>query len=697
MRLKRSYLSPLVLALGLGLAACGGPSDSSKTGAPESSASEQAEKASPVIKPWGYPLDAFDRATQPGDDFFRFANGGWLDATPIPDDRSGTGFSIIMRERNDARMAEIISSLQENDQAAGSDGQKIRDLYLNFMDEDAIEAAGMAPFEEDISRILSARTHEDIARVMADAALGTGSIFGVSVAADVKSPTDYTVYAGQSGLGLPDRSYYLRAGENLAEQRAAYQAYMAEVFGLLDLEKVDAYAQDLMALETELAVIHWSRADRRDATRTYNPTSLGQLQATAGGFPWRTYMEALGLEGTETIVLREADTFEPVAKLFAETSPDLWRHYLLFHYVSANADYMPERFAQADFDFYGKVLSGQKTQRARDKRAIALVNGFLNQAVGKIYIERFFPEESKRQMSEIFENIRTAFSARIDGLDWMTDETKVAAQNKLAAMTAKIAYPDKWRDYGDVEIVAGELFQSIKNIRAEGRAFQNARLGTKVDKDEWFTGPQTVNAFYSPSRNEAFIPAGYIQSPLFDPAADPALNYGAIGSIIGHEIGHGFDDQGSRYDADGTLRSWWTEEDRAAFDALGDKLAAQFDAYEPLPGINVNGRQTLGENIGDLAGITVAYHAYLLSLDGKEAPVLDGFTGPQRVFLGRAQGRRFKRTDESLRQRLLSAPHSPMPLRVNGMIRNMDEWYEAFGIEEGDALYIAPEDRVKIW
>jgi len=399
-----------------------------------------------VIEPWGYPLDAFDRATKPGDDFFRFANGGWLDATPIPDDRSGNGFSIIMRERNDARMAEIISSLQESDQKVGSDGQKIRDLYLNFMDEDAIEAAGMTPFEEGISKIRSARTHEDIARVMADAEMGTGSIFGISVAADVKSPTDYTVYAGQSGLGLPDRSYYLRAGENLSEQRAAYQAYMAEVFGLLDGEKINAHARDLMALETELAAIHWSRADRRDATRTYNPTSLTELEAIAGGFPWRVYMEALGLGETETIVLREADTFAPVAKLFEDTSPDLWRHYLLFHYVSANADYMPERFAEADFNFYGKVLSGQKAQRARDKRSIALVNGFLNQAVGKIYIERFFPEESKRQMSEIFENIKTAFSARIDGLDWMTDETKVAAQRKLAAMTAKIAYPDKWRD-----------------------------------------------------------------------------------------------------------------------------------------------------------------------------------------------------------------------------------------------------------
>lgn len=695
MRFRHSYFSPMILAVSLGLAACGGADEKSDKSASVDPVT--LAKVEPVITPWGYPLDAFDRATQPGDDFFRFANGGWLDATPIPDDRSGTGFSIVMRERNEARIAQIIESLQTGDLGAGSNEQKIRDLYQNFMDEDAIEAAGMSPFEADIAKLKAITTHEDVARAMGDAEMGIGSIFGIGVAVDAKSPTQYAIYAGQSGLGLPDRSYYLRAGEKLSGQREDYQDYMGEVFDLLGGQDAKARAKALMALETELAAIHWTRADRRDATRTYNPVSLADLEDTARGFPWRAYMQALGLGSSDKIILREADTFPAAATLFAKTDVEIWKDYLLFHYVSANADYMPATFAEADFGFYGKVLSGQKTQRARDKRAIGLVNGFLNQAIGKIYIERFFPEESKQQMSEIFENIRTAFSMRIEGLDWMTDETKIAAQKKLAAITAKIAYPDKWRDYSNVEIVPGALFQSVRNVRGERRAFQNARLGTTVDKAEWITGPQTVNAFYSPNRNEAFIPAGYIQSPLFDPAADPALNYGAIGSIIGHEIGHGFDDQGSRYDADGTLRSWWTEADRAAFDALGDRLAAQFDQYEPLPGINVNGRQTLGENIGDLAGVTVAYHAYLLSLDGKEPPVLDGFTGAQRVFLGRAQGRRYKRTDESMRQRLLSAPHSPMPLRVNGMIRNMDEWYDAFDIKEGDALYLAPEDRVKIW
>lgn len=693
MQCSCSYLSSLILAFGMGLVACSGEE---VPAVPVETASLQASTA-PVIKPWGYPLDAFDRQVRPGDDFYRFANGGWLDATQIPSDRSGTGFSVTMLDRNEERMAEIISSLQGSKPVPGSKEQQVHDLYTSFMDKDAIDSAGLAPFEADLTKIQRIDTHTDVALAMADAAMSIGSLFGIGVGIDAKSPTQYTVYAGQSGLGLPDRSYYLRPGEKLAQQRAAYQDYMAEVLMLLGENEAQARAARLMQMETDLADLHWSRADRRDVSRTYNPVQTDQLETQAPGFPWEIYLQKIGLGEVDTVILREADTFKPVAELFARTDVSVWRDYLLFHYVSANADYMPENFAQADFAFYGRVLSGQEEQRPRDKRAIGLVNGFLNQAVGQIYIERFFPEESKRQMVEMFENIRKAFSIRIDNLEWMTDATKVAAQNKLAAMTGKIAYPETWRDYGAIKIRPDDLFENIRNARVENRIYLNARLGTVVDRSEWITGPQTVNAFYSASRNEVFIPAGYIQSPLFDPGADPAINYGAIGSIIGHEIGHGFDDQGSRYDADGTLQSWWTDEDRVAFDALGDRLAAQFDQYEPLSGINVNGRQTLGENIGDLAGLTVAYHGYLLSLEGERSPVLDGFTGEQRLFLGRAQGRRFKRTEESLRQRLLSAPHSPMNLRVNGMIRNMDEWYEAFDVQEGDMLYLAPEKRVKIW
>ncbi len=697
MTLSKTYLIPMMIALGLSAAGCGSGSETPSASDTAVSAPTPDAALKPVIEPWGYPLAAFDRETKPGDDFYRFANGGWLDATPIPSDRSGTGFSIVMRDRNDKRMAEIIESLQSRELEAGSNEQKIRDLYESFMDEDAIETAGMSPFEADIARLKSIETHESVALAMADAGLGIRSVFGIGVGADSKSPTNYTIYASQSGLGLPDKSYYLRDSERLEEQRKAYRAHMVKVLRLLEQDQPGQRATKLFRLEKNIAERHWSRAESRDATRTYNPISLDELDVLAKGFPWRAYMDASGLQGTDALVLRQKSSFKPVAALFARTDVEVWKDYLLFHYVSANADYMPKRFADADFDFYGKVLNGQQQQRARDLRSIGLVNGTLNQALGEIYIDRYFSEESKQLMIEMFENIKAAYVIRINHLEWMTDETKVAAQKKLAAMTGKIAYPDKWRDYSNIDIRPGDIFGNIRRARIENRNFQNARLGTKVDKNEWFSGPQTVNAFYSPTRNEVFIPAGYIQSPLFDQAADAALNYGAIGSIMGHEIGHGFDDQGSRYDADGTLQSWWTEDDRKAFDVLGTRLAEQFSEYEPLPGINVNGRQTLGENIGDLAGMTAAYHAYLISLDGKEAPVLDGFTGPQRFFLGRAQGRRYKRTEESLRQRLLSAPHSPMNLRVNGMIRNMDEWYETFDVKEGDALFIAPEDRVKIW
>ena len=651
----------------------------------------------PVIKPWGYPLDAFDETTKPGDDFFQYANGGWLERTEIPSDRSGTGFSIVMMERNEARIAEIIADFSGAEVAAGSDAQKIRDLYNDFMDLEAIEAKGLDPVKEDLARIRAAQTHEDIAALMADPELGLGGPLSVYVTIDSKDPTTYVMGATHSGLGMPDRSYYLRDSERLNEMRVAYKEHLARMLALLGEENVDARADAVFGLEKEIATHHWERAKRRNADLTYNRMSIEELKDFAPGVPWDTVLNGLYLPTDGDIVVREKDAFPPLAALFAATPVELWQDYLLTSYISSNAAYLPEDIYLADFEFYGRALRGQEEPRDREKRGIALVNGRLDQAVGKEYIDRYFPEESKVLMTEMFENIRLALSQRIDQLEWMTGATKVKAQEKLAAMTAKIAYPEIWTDYSGLTIEAGDLYGNMKRHRVWDQKRDAARLGTTVDKREWFTAPQTVNAFYSPNRNEAFIPAGYIQSPLFDPKADAAINYGAIGSIVGHEIGHGFDDQGSKYDANGVLQSWWTEEDRAAFDALGDKFAAQFDEYEPLPGLHVNGRQTLGENIGDLAGVLVTYHAYKLHLDGEEAPVLDGFTGEQRVFLGRAQARRFKRTEESLRQRLLSAPHSPMYLRVNGMVRNIDEWYEAFDVQPGDELYLPPEERVHIW
>ncbi len=658
---------------------------------------EIAEAAKPVIEPWGYPMDAFDRTTRPQDDLYQFANGGWLAATEIPGDRSGVGFSQIMRDRNEERIQSVIAELQGAELSSGSNEQKIRDLHASYMNEAVINAAGMTPLQPMLSELAALSSHEDVARAMMDASLGGRSLFGLFINIDSKQPTDYAVYATHAGTALPDKSYYERDSERLNALREAYVDYMEAVFTRLGREDARAAAEAVFALEKSIASHHWSRAERRNADRTYNAMSLDELDAFAPGFPWRAALGAYGVNDTGKIVVRENTAFPGMAALFNETPVATWKDYLTFHVVANHAPYLSDDVAEERFGFFGSVLRGQQQQRPRDERAVIYVNSELDQAVGRIYIDRFFPAESKVLVGEMFENIRAELGERIDSLTWMTDETKGAAHTKLAKMTAKIAYPEKWTDYSALTIAPDSLMDNVLAIREFERNRDLARLGTPVDKAEWFAGPQTVNAFYSPSRNEAFIPAGYIQSPLFDPNADPALSYGALGSIIGHEIGHGFDDQGSKYDGDGVLQAWWSEEDRAAFNALGDGLAAQFDQYEPLEGLNVNGRQTLGENIGDLAGMIVAFHAWERSLDGEEAPVLDGFTGAQRFFLGRAQGRRFKRTEESLRQRLLSAPHSPMYLRVNGMARNMDEFYEAFDVREGDAMYLAPEDRVKIW
>lgn len=688
MGMHKSFATVALVGL---LAACSG--ENTHTG----DTTNMAEAAKPVIEPWGYPLSALDRETRPQDDLFQFANGGWLAATEIPGDRSGVGFSQIMLDRNEERIKTIIADLQTKNVTGGTNDQKISDLYATYMDLEAINAARIAPLQPMLDRVAAIGAHAGIAQAMMADDLGARSLFGLFINIDSKKPTDYAVYATHAGTALPDKSYYERDSERLATLRAAYTDYMETVFNRLGYDEARERAEAVFALEKAIASNHWSRAERRDADRTYNAMTLAELADYAPGFPWGEALDTYGVGGVEQIIVREKDAFPGMAKLFADTPIGSWKDYLTFHLVAAHAPFLSDDIAEERFAFFGTVLRGQKEQRSREDRAINYVNNTLDQAVGEIYIERFFPAESKRLVGEMFENIRAELGERIDNLSWMSADTKVAARTKLAKINAKIAYPDKWRDYSALEIGRESLMDNVVAYRQFDHAQDIARLGKPVDKQEWFTGPQTVNAFYSPARNEAFIPAGYIQSPLFDPNADPALNYGALGSIIGHEIGHGFDDQGSKYDGDGVLQAWWSEEDRAAFNVLGDGFAAQFDQYEPLPGLNVNGRQTLGENIGDLAGMIVAYHGWKRSLGSEEAPVLDGFTGAQRFFLGRSQGRRYKRTEESLRQRLLSAPHSPMYLRVNGMARNMDEFYAAFDVKLGDQMWIAPEDRVRIW
>lgn len=679
-----------------GITACGA-GETTEALAPDDAVEAPIASSTPVIEPWGYPLDAFDPSTRPGDDFFLYANGGWLATAEIPDDSSGTGFSVDMRNRTRDRLAEIITEIDESFAAKGTREQRIRDLYKSFVDEARVEISGLQPFEDQLVEIRSAETHDDVARIMADPEMGLASVFEAGVGIDPANPETHILRVGHGRLGLPDRTYYLFDSQRLETIREQYIDHIEVILNLLGEQNARLRAEAVFSLEVDIARQHWTRSDRRNAELTFNPMSFDELVELAPTFPWSVYFEENGFPESADLLVREKSAFRPLAELFAETPVSQWRDYALFHYVVANTVYMPRLFSDQSFGFFRRTLHGQAKPRARRARAISFIDNRLGQDIGQLYVERYFSEDAKRQMMEIFQHVKAAYRMRIEDLEWMTSETKQAALAKLDAMTGQIGYPDVWRDYSGIEISAYDLFGNVQRLRRAEHTFNRDKLNRPVEQGEWSRNPQTVNASYSRTRNEAFIPAGYIQSPLFDPNADPALNYGAIGSVIGHEIGHGFDDQGSRYGADGRLENWWTDEDRTAFDALGDRLVAQFDTYEPLPGLNVNGRRTLGENIGDLAGVTVAYHAYLLSLEGKEAPVLDGFSGPQRVFLGRAQARRYKRTEEGLRRRILSQVHSPMALRVNGIVRNMDEWYEAFDIQPDDELYLAPDDRVKIW
>ncbi len=651
----------------------------------------------PVFGDWGVPLSTLDASVRPGDDFFEFANGGWLATAEIPPHRSRAGVLSSLRDTARAQVAEIIAELQTRPLAPGSDEQRIRDLYQSFVDLGRVEALGFSPIQADLDRIRRLKTRREIARVMADPALGLTGPFAAYVSVDRRAPDRRALWATQSGLGLSDRSYYLRGGARPDRIRTAYRAHIATMLGHAGVAEAERLAEAVFELEREMARVQWSGADRRNASRTYNPIPLDKLRTRAPGFPWADYLAAAGFGEADRVIVREWSAFPELAALFAETPAETWRAYLTFHYLTANAQYLPAEIDAADFAFFGGALKGLEARRDREERGVRFVDDRLEHAVGRLYAERYVSDEAKAEVEAMVGHIRAAFAARIETLDWMTEATRAEAQAKLANLEAKIAYPDVWRDYSGIEIDPGDLVGNVKRLRIASRARAVERLGAPVDRGEWSRGPQAVNAFYSPTRNEIFVPAGYIQPPLFDPNADAAVNYGAIGAIIGHEIAHAFDDQGSKYDATGALRNWWTDADRAAFDALADRLAAQFDAYEPLPGLHVNGRRTLGENIGDLVGATVAYEAYIRSLDGARAPVLDGYTGPQRFFLGRAQARRSKPTESALRRRVLTARHSPIHLRVNGLIRNMDAWYAAFDVSDADALYLPPVDRVRIW
>ncbi len=656
----------------------------------------------PQVAPWGVHLDYIDTSAKTGDDFFGHANGKWLKTAEIPPDRPFAGAGLEVSKLNEERMKEIVAGLSSTADPSSEEG-KLRHLYDAFTDQAGIEKAGLTPAARDLARIAALNTREDVAREIASPELPVEGPFGWNIGPDDKDPDAYVVRFGQSGLGLPDRDYYLKEDKALAATREAYKKYLADMLGFAGVKSPTSRAQAIYDLEYALAEVSWPAADRRDAEKTYNPMTVAELSKLAPEYPWALSLTTSGIpatspHGDRVVIVGENTAFPALAKVFAKTPVSVWRDYLTVRYLHAFAAFLPKNVDETDFAMYGKELQGRVRQLDRPTRGARLLDQRMGEALGKIYVAKFFPPESKAKVHTLVQNLLQAYREDLSSLEWMTAVTRRKALEKLERFTVKVAYPDHWRDYSALEIKRDDLLGDIKRANAFEWNRQVKRIDEKVDRTEWGMTPPTVNAYYNPSANEIVFPAGILQPPYFDPAADDAVNYGAIGSVIGHEISHGFDDQGSKYDGLGVMRMWWTEADRKSFDERTTALAKQYDAYEPLPGLHVNGRLTLGENIADLAGLEIAHRAYRISLQGKEAPVLDGYTGDQRFYLAFAQSWRSKQKDEIMRQRVLSNPHSPPAYRVNGVVRNDDGWYAAFPeIRPADAYYLTPEQRVRLW
>jgi putative endopeptidase len=646
----------------------------------------------------GIPLDNIDQEVRPQDDFFRYVNGAWLDKTEIPPDEVRYGSWVEVRERNEARLKVVLEEAALADAEIGSDEQKIGDFYTSYMDEARVNELGLAPLEDELALIEAAESYGDLARLFGrNMWLQLGAPFDYYVDRDRKDTSRYLFYLWQGGLGMPDRDYYLKDDEKFAAMRAGYVDYADRILSLAGHVDSRAQAEAILALETRMAEIQWDKVRTRDRIATYNPMLTGELAEVAPGFEWKTYLDAAGLGSAADINLSTPSFFTDFAKLLPEVPMDQWKAYLTLHLIDGYAYQLSQPFFDARFEFRGRVLRGQEAPRERWEYALQNANVMLRDAIGRIYLERFFPPEAGERMNEMVANLRAAYSRSIDELDWMQPQTKAEAQKKLAALQVYVGYPAYWRNYKDVEIIAGDLIGNM--LRGTRQTYENdiGDLSKPPRKGEFLRGTQEVNAYYLPTAGELVFLAGVLQPPFFDLEADEAINYGAIGAAIGHEMLHAFDDQGRKIDEKGELRDWWAPEDAEEYERRTQKIIEQYNAFEPIEGLHVNGELTVGENIGDLAGLTMAYRAYELSLDGKPAPVIDGFTGEQRFFLGFGGVWRMKAREDFVREQVLSDPHSPEEYRVTGVVSNMPEFYEAFDVKEGDGLWRSAEDRVEIW
>ena len=651
---------------------------------------DQAPAEKPTYGSYGFDTKGMDPAVAPGDDFYLHANGGWAKATPIPPDKSNYGAFNVLDDLSRERTKGIL-------EAAKSDpASKIGIGYGSYLNAAPVEAKGLSPIQPWLAKIQSVTDKRSYARLAAEAArAGIVGPFAFHVGQDDKDPEHYILNLRQSGLGLPDRDFYLQPDEKMAAIRTAYVAHLEQMLTLAGQTNAKRRAAALMAFETEVAKLHWSQVESRDADKTYNKMTLAELQKAAPAFPFTDYFAANNLRPAALIVAQPS-AISGEAALIAMTPLEQLKDALLLRSLHAYATYLPDRIADADFAFYGTTLSGTPQREERWKRAVDFVKESMGEEVGKIYVAKYFPPETKAAMDQLVKNVIAAMGRRIDGLTWMSDAAKARAHKKLAAFTPKIGYPERWRDYSGLTVKPDDLFGNALRSNQYEFDYQMGKLGKPIYRWEWQMTPMEINAYADFSMVEIVFPAAILQPPFFDPHADPAVNYGGIGAVIGHELSHHFDDQGAKYDETGKLNQWWSDADVAAFKGLTDKLVRQYDAYEPFPGAHVKGAFTLGENIGDLAGVAVALDAYHASLGGKPAPVIDGTTGDQRFFLGWAQVWRRNYREPNLRQRLVTDPHSPSQYRAD-TVRNFDQWYGAFKPAPGSKLYLAPQDRVKIW
>jgi putative endopeptidase len=661
----------------------------------QDTATSTAEADKPLVS--GLVLENMDKSLHPGDDFFSYMNGAWLDQTEIPADRSNYGGFGILSDEAQEDVRAIIDMSASGDFPVGSDEQMVGDLYKSYLDVDTRNARGVEPLQPELDRIAAIENHDDLAVYFASAVKrGIDAPFVLGQYADLKDPNFYMMYTWQGGLGLPDREYYFNEDESSVEIRAKYLAHIETMLELAGRPNPVASAKTIMDLESRMANVHMTKENARDLAKNYAKFSFDELAELMPNFNWDGYIAESGIGDIDGLVVMMQDHMRSLDGIIADTDIETWQTYLDWAALNAMASRLSADIDQQNFDFYGRTLQGTEEQREMWRRAVNTVNATLGELVGKVYVKEHFPPEAKERMEGLVANLILAYEKSIKELDWMGEETKAEALDKLSKFTPKIGYPDVWREY-DFAIAADDLYGNLERATMAEYARQLERQGGPVDRTEWGMTPQTVNAYYSPALNEIVFPAAILQPPFFNLEADDAVNYGAIGAVIGHEIGHGFDDKGSTFDGDGSIRNWWTDDDRAEFENRTSKLVEQYDAFKPFDDLNVNGEFTLGENIGDLGGITIGLLAYQMSLDGEEPPVIDGFTGVQRVFLGYSQVWRNKYRDEALRTRIQTDPHAPSKYRANGAVRNVPEWYEAFNVTEENDLYLPPEDRVKIW